>query len=377
MEAIKELYLQKCQDYVCEPITSIIEALDAGRPLDVISLDGKSKELFNKRIQPMQVFALCEALYEYDSLAVIRLSNNSLNDMAAQALARLMQVNKSLKLLDLSRNDVTAAGAQALTEVLARPEAGLQALVLRGNPLGDTGLLAIADMLRTNTSLTMLDLADTHCAIKGFIGIANALTDSNNTLQILDLEDAQLQAPQDSTYQHLCRMLCCNSALTELSLAKCRLVDSQLELLVTYGFQRSQSTWTSLSLRGNRLSPFSGPTLERLVSHCPRLQRLNLASNALGNDGAMALARCLPACACLSELDLRGNGIGDVGLAALAGALPLVHTLELLTIWGNHFGPGACRAIAEALGQPALARLRTDVRPYVVDGEHCLALQEV
>ncbi|KAG2482789.1 hypothetical protein HYH03_018326 [Edaphochlamys debaryana] len=190
---------------------------------------------------------------------------------------------------------------------------------------------------------------------------------------MLNLKDAQLQAPQDSTFQHLCRMLCCNSALTELSLAKCRL----LELLVTYGFQRSQSTWTSLSLKGNRLSPFSGPTLERLVSLCPRLQRLNLASNALGNDGALALARCLPACACLQELDLRGNGIGDVGLAALAGALPLVHTLEVLTIWGNHFGPGACRALAEALAQPALARLRTDVRPYVVDGEHCLALQEV
>ncbi|KAG2482787.1 hypothetical protein HYH03_018324 [Edaphochlamys debaryana] len=190
---------------------------------------------------------------------------------------------------------------------------------------------------------------------------------------MLNLKDAQLQAPQDSTFQHLCRMLCCNSALTELSLAKCRL----LELLVTYGFQRSQSTWTSLSLKGNRLSPFSGPTLERLVSLCPRLQRLNLASNALGNDGALALARCLPACAYLQELDLRGNGIGDVGLAALAGALPLVHTLELLTIWGNHFGPGACRALAEALAQPALARLRTDVRPYVVDGEHCLELQEV
>ncbi|KAG2482790.1 hypothetical protein HYH03_018327 [Edaphochlamys debaryana] len=57
-------------------------------------------------------------------------------------------------------------------------------------------------------------------------------------------------------------MLCCNSALTELSLAKCRLVDSQLELLVTYGIERSQSTWTSLSLRGNRLSPFSGGSVD-------------------------------------------------------------------------------------------------------------------
>jgi hypothetical protein len=37
---------------------------------------------------------------------------------------------------------------------------------------------------RSNTSLTMLDLADTHCGIQGLIGIANALTDGNQTLKV-------------------------------------------------------------------------------------------------------------------------------------------------------------------------------------------------
>ncbi len=39
----------------------------------------------------LQVFALCEALYEYDKLRVLRLPYNFLNDMAAKALARLIQ----------------------------------------------------------------------------------------------------------------------------------------------------------------------------------------------------------------------------------------------------------------------------------------------
>ncbi|KXZ53740.1 hypothetical protein GPECTOR_6g657 [Gonium pectorale] len=280
-------------------------------------------------------------------------------------------------MLDLTGNEVAIGGVEALTGVLSRPDCGLQALVLRHNPLGDAGVLAIAEMLRQNTSLTMLDLADTHFSIQGLIGLANALTDGNTTLKILDLEDAQLQAPQDSTYQHVARMLAANTSLTELSLAKHRMVDSQLELLVSQGFARSRANWVSLSLRANRLSPLSGPTLERLLGFAPRLQQLNLAANSLGNDGAIALSRCLPACPALQELDVRSNGIGDPGVIALAGALQRVHTIELFTLWGNNFGPGACRAMAEALVSPTLRRLRTDVRPYVVDGEPALALQEV
>lgn len=37
------------------------------------------------------MFALCEALYEYDKLRVLRLPYNFLNDMAVKALARLIQ----------------------------------------------------------------------------------------------------------------------------------------------------------------------------------------------------------------------------------------------------------------------------------------------
>ncbi|GLC35305.1 hypothetical protein PLESTM_000305700 [Pleodorina starrii] len=340
MGDLRELYLQKCSDFACEPIAPILEALNAGRPLGVIALDGKSKALFNDRVKPMQV-------------------------------------NAGLRMLDLTGNEVTGQGAAALAGVLARPTAGLQALVLRNNPLKDAGVLEIAEMLRNNTSLTMLDLGDTHCGIQGLIGLATALTDGNSTLKILDLEDPVVQGPQDSTFQHLTRMLAVNSSLTELSLAKHRMTDPQLDMLVTYGFARSKAPWTSLSLRGNHLSPFAGPTLERLLSFCPRLQRLNLSSNALGNDGAVSLSRCLAYCAELRELDVRSNAIGDVGLMALAGVLQLVHTLEVFMLWGNNFGPGTCRALADALQHPSLRRLRTDVRPYTVDGEVMLALQDV
>ncbi len=58
---------------------------------------------------------------------------------------------------------------------------------------------------------------------------------------------------------NIARMLACNSTLSELGLSKHRLVDSQLETLISYGLLRNASL-TSLDLRANKLSGFSGAT---------------------------------------------------------------------------------------------------------------------
>jgi hypothetical protein len=70
---------------------------------------------------------------------------------------------------------------------------------------------------------------------------------------------------QDTVVLNVARMLACNRVLTELGLSKHKLVDSQLETLVTYGLLRNTSL-TSLDLRANKLSGFSGGTHGCVVS---------------------------------------------------------------------------------------------------------------
>jgi hypothetical protein len=60
-------------------------------------------------------------------------------------------------------------------------------------------------------------------------------------------------------------------------------------------------------------------------------------------------------------------------------ALPHCHCqrlAQLFFIWGNDFGAAGSRALAEALAAPPLRHLRADVKPYSVDGQVSLALQE-
>jgi len=247
--------------------------------------------------------------------------------------------------------------------------------------------MAIGDMLRVNTSLQGLDISDVQVGIKGIISICAALggegeEDVNRTLQAIDISAPIIQQQQDTTTLSVARMLASNSTLKELGLGKHRLVDNQLEMLVTYGLLRN-NTLVSLDLRANRLSGFSGPQLERLVTERQQLTSLNLASNMLGDAGARALAATLPYSPWLTRLDLRSNTIGEQGLVALAEALGLASHLRLLLLWGNPMGLAASRALHDSLSSlqqgvaTAGGKLVTDLTTYEVDGRAQVALLQV
>lgn len=380
LQQFQQQYLQKCTDYVCEPIQPFLEDLDAakGGKLEVLRLNGNSKRLFNSRIQLSQVFALVDSVLEDQTSAVwcIDLSYNNLSDEAAGALSRLVQYSPVLTELNLKGNDIGGAGAIQLADALKRPSSNLSKLILSGNPLGGIGMVALAEMLKLNKTLKELHLGSCEGDEKGIIALCTSLAEHNTSLEVLDIEKPTYRAPQDSTAQHLARMLSCNSSLRVLNMAKHSLVDSGFDTLVGYGLVRN-STLNVLDLRANKLSGFAGASLERMLSENRSVTYLDLSCNSLGNDGAVTLARCLPYCHQLLSLDVRSNNIGEVGLSALAEALGLGSTLQRFLAWGNHFGPGCSRTFHEVLSQPNLAGLKTDLKTYIVDGKANVALLDV
>jgi len=326
----------------------------------------------------MQVFALCEALAPDTNIVTLDLSTNFLNDMAAQAVAGLIKASHTLKFINLGSNEIGPIGAGHLASALTAPGCVLQALSLGSNPLEDAGVMSLAGALATATSLCALDISNVRVGVKGLVAVCSALGaegGGNTSVQVLDIGAPVIHMQQDTTVLSISRMLAANTTLTELGLSKHGLVDSQLETLVSYGLLRNSSL-TSLDLRANRLSGFSGPQLERLVADRQRLASLNLAHNMLGDAGALGLARCLPYCHWLCALDLRHNNIGEQGLVALAEVLPLAGHLQSLLLWGNQMGTAACRALADALEQ-AGGSLVTDIRAYEVDGRAQVALVDV
>ena len=268
-------------------------------------------------------------------------------------------------------------------------------------------------MLRVNKRLKRLVLSGTGLGMSAVCAISAALQDSNSTLEALDLSNALAFSCKDEPATWFARcgvllggagttqpaaaavaaaasrpsraepslpsrpprsVLAIHPALTALSLARCRLHDSGLETLVTYGVLRN-GTLRYLDLSSSRLTEESGVHIARLLAANTTVATLKLSCNELHDNGAAAIAAALPQCSTLLELDLSFNGIGDKALRSLAYGLADNDSVASIRLWGNLFGHASASAFGVVLQERAQADspLDADFCVYEVDGSSAVA----
>jgi uncharacterized protein (TIGR02996 family) len=105
-----------------------------------------------------------------------------------------------------------------------------------------------------------------------------------------------------------------------------------------------------ISLGGNRLGDEGVAALSQL-SHLPGLHVLDLTSNQVGDRGAVWLSRSA-GLARLRELNLSDNQVGPAGARALAES-PHLDGLAALVLWGNPVGPEGAEALRRRFGARA------------------------
>ena len=107
-------------------------------------------------------------------------------DDGATAIAEGLKTNSALQVLQLERNDVGAAGATAIAEGL-KTNSTLQTLNLGFNKVGAAGATAMAEGLKTNSTLQTLNLHNNKVGDAGATAMAEGLK-TNSTLQELNLQ---------------------------------------------------------------------------------------------------------------------------------------------------------------------------------------------
>lgn len=135
---------------------------------------------------------LAKAMWANNTITCLDLSSNELNDHAGSYLARILKRNFTLKKLELCNNDFGARTCAAFGESL-KINNSLVYLSLDSNPLVDdsnqgdvSGIKAMADALRTNKTLTSLNLWRTRIPQQGGTELANAI-EQNDTLLFCEL----------------------------------------------------------------------------------------------------------------------------------------------------------------------------------------------
>ena len=150
------------------------------------------------------------------------LHNNRITCHGLEILVASLKENSTLKALDLSANEISDRGVRILSIGL-HPEqkSSLKALHLNSNHISDDGVNDLAEMLRTNRTMTELWLGNNDIGWKGIEELTDVLAYENQTLKCLSLSSNRFLT--DRSVDDLINMLRENQTLTKLWLTNCNI----------------------------------------------------------------------------------------------------------------------------------------------------------
>lgn len=319
---------------------------------------------------PESVRPLIQALASHPTLKGLNLYEAQIPKESLIELIESLKTNATLETLNMAvssnEEEEEEAGHRlgtAFGEYL-RTNSSLTSLDLSTLNIGDDGAVPLALGLKANTTLTTLNLSSNNLWEKGITAIAMALRE-NTTLRTLHIaynnfddreaeeEDAPFQESAQAPLENkggffLGQMLGINHTLTTLDLESCE-INFEIAQYLARGLG-ANTALTTLSLQENKLGDESASALARALQTNQTLTSLNLAANYIGDHGTSALAQALCTNTTLTSLDLSGNlEMTDTGVQALADALRVNTTLTSLNLARVAISDAGARALEQAI----------------------------
>ncbi|KAF9962085.1 hypothetical protein BGZ72_010691 [Mortierella alpina] len=297
----------------------------------------------------------------------IEVTPQSVTEKEITALAEVLKTNTTLTTLDLQSNSVGDIGAQALSEAL-QTNSTLTTLALNNNNIGDNGAQALAYALKTNKTLTTLSLEGNFIRFNGGLALSKSLK-INLTLTTLYLDWESITFIR---VEELTVALKTKSTLTTLEMGDKSIGDDGAKALAEA--LKTNSNVATLNLEGNSIGHDGAKALAEALKTNSTLTTLDLTSNKIGKDGAKALAEALKTNSTLNTLDLMDNSIKDDGAKAVGEALKINKTLTTLSLIKNSIKNDGAKAVAEALKtNMTLTTLSLSNNPVGPNGAQALA----
>ena len=268
---------------------------------------------------PLVIDGLAEPLGTNTTLQVLNLSNNNMNDRDVVRIAEGVEANTSLVRLDLSMNAIEDIGATQFAIALSNRTDALNELNLARNKIAQVGCERLAEMLASNSSLSVLALGHNPLGSGASWVLSSLMT--NGTLSSLSIEDNLICA--DLVW--MSEMLSSNSTLTMINMDGNFMGD--LGVCACADAFMSNSSLTALSLGENDIGDCGAERLAEALIGNRSLTQLQLAGNKIRDKGAGSIAEALVFNSSLRTLNLLTNEIAYDGSISLANAMQSNQTL--------------------------------------------------
>lgn len=147
----------------------------------------------------------------------VKLGYNRITSNGTKILAEIFNENLPLRRMNLFHNQIDDQGVA----YFSNSNFNLQTLFLGDNQITNQGATTLAQLIRTNQTLTQLGLAKNQITDQGMIELAQSLTHSNTTLKELYLWGNHLV--DETCVDAFADMLVYNRTLNKLVLFDCNL----------------------------------------------------------------------------------------------------------------------------------------------------------
>ncbi|XP_069364571.1 serine-rich adhesin for platelets isoform X2 [Maniola hyperantus] len=302
-------------------------------------------ELDHAEIDDEGAEALFDMVEYYESTAVLCLIGpRQFGIRGWQAASRMIKKSAELSEIEISESPLEANHAPVLARSLRPASCRLRSVCLQRAALAGDPLLCLVIALKTNNSVRELRLGDNRLSASDASQIANLLR-YNTHLQLLDLSNNQIQ---DKGVEHIAGALVDQAAHSPPSPHQCPLSSYEsrgLAFLVLWNNQltrncaghlakvlRASQSLCVLNVGRNALGSDAVRALQTDRIGGGPLVSLGLQAARLGPDAARAIADLIRNDTKLQRLDLRDNKLGAAGLQAILNAMKENTTLTQIDL---------------------------------------------
>ncbi|KAD1215661.1 hypothetical protein R6Q59_028292 [Mikania micrantha] len=281
--------------------------------------------------EAVEVMKMFSSALEGSQLNYLNLSNNALGEKGVRAFGGLLRSQGNLVELCLMNAGITPEAAKAICELIPSTSK-LKILHFHHNMTGDEGAIAISQLLKGSPNLVDFRCSSTRIGSVGGIALAEALKICT-LLRKLDIRDNMFGPKPGIALSHT---LSTHANLTEIYLSYLNL-ENEATIAVANALKESNSTLEIMELAGNNITSEAANALaDCILSKKHSLTRINLSENEMKDAGAVVIGNALQDdFGRLCVVDLSTNGIKRSGAMALAKAVVSKSGFRLLNINGN------------------------------------------
>ncbi|KAL8192059.1 hypothetical protein R6Q57_028180 [Mikania cordata] len=291
----------------------------------------------------LQVVKMFSSALEGSNLRYLDISNNALGEKGVRAFSDLLKSQSNLEELYLLNDGISEEAAKAVVELIPSTKK-LKILHFHNNMTGDEGAIAISQLLKNSPILENFRCSSTRVGSEGGVALSEALATCTG-LKKLDLRDNMFGVEVGIA---LSKTVSLFTNLTEIYLSYLNL-ENEGTLVLVNALKDSAQFLEVLEMAGNEITADAASDLSDLIiAKKESLVKISLSENELKDDGVLVIAKALeedfPR---LIEVDFSTNGIRRAGARVLAQVVVGKSGFKLLNINGNYISDEGVEDVKE------------------------------